>query len=60
MLLRVPMQSDNSFSMVRAAGSQQASLLFKNTVLVSLQSAVLERPVESSAQLQNGCGTDEI
>jgi hypothetical protein len=45
-LLRVPMQSDNSFSMVRAAGSQQASLLFKNkrlglTAICSSRTAML-------------------
>ena len=51
MLLRVPMQSDNSFSMVRAAGSQQASLLFKNKRLVSLQSEFSNDRVENSAQL---------
>jgi hypothetical protein len=48
MLLRVPMQSDNSFSMIRAAVSQQARLLLRNRRL-ALQSEFSNDQVENSA-----------
>jgi hypothetical protein len=51
MLLRVPMQSDNSFSMVRPLVRSRASLLFENSVWVSLQSEFSNDQVENSALL---------
>jgi hypothetical protein len=60
MLLRVPMQSDNSFSMGPPTGSQLASLLFENSVCVSLQSEFSNDQIENSALLSNGRGTEPI
>jgi hypothetical protein len=54
MLLRVPMQSDNSFSMVRAAGSQQAACYSKIPFGSHCNLQFSNDQVESSAQLQNG------
>jgi hypothetical protein len=50
-LLRVPMQSDNSFSTVRVSIRGRASLLFKSKRLVSLQSGLSNDQVENSALL---------
>jgi hypothetical protein len=56
MLLRLPMQSDNSFSMIRAAGSRQASLLFRN----GSQSEFSNDRLRTAGCFQNSCGTDAI
>ena len=52
MLLRVPMQSDNSFSMVRAAGSQQGKPVIQECVWVSPQSEFSNDQVENSARFK--------
>jgi hypothetical protein len=41
-------------------GSQLASLLFENSVCVSLQSEFSNDQIESSALLSSGCGTEPI
>ena len=48
-VMRVPMQSDNFFSIVRVSVRGRASLLFKNRRLVSLQSVFSNDQVENSA-----------
>lgn len=58
MLLRVPMQSNNFFSMVRPLVRSRARLLFKNRCLVSPQSESSNDQVENS--FQSGCGADAI
>ena len=56
MSLRVPMQSDNYFSMVRPLVRGRASLPFKNKRLASTQSELSSDQVENSFQSRSGAG----
>ena len=59
MSLRVPMQSDNSFSMVRVSVRGRASLLFKNKRLGLTAIQVLNDQVRTAC-FKNGCEADAI